>query len=339
MKRILSILPVIMAFFQVSCSNEEIPVQHATVVRVNPATVVSNFTYQVNAGDLDGVDDSERVRIRLYLFDESGKLFTQQEQTVGNYLTTATFEVGLTADVAFTAVAVVDVTNELTGKVAEYWGISNEQNLNSMEVSYLGSEFNYGSQEILGLSSAEVRSGDNLTIDVESAGMLICTWAQNLHAYDDVAYLLVWGSRGNGHVSFSDSGSPVMNPDLNVNPSFLNLETAESGYGTYSYKFLMPQTNYTITTVLLDGDQSILSSLETEGQTLEQGHEYLYHIVLDPDDDASGNWTVTLSDVTGVTQSSLKPELESLPLQSGQSVSDGLDDEARSYRVADLLKR
>lgn len=78
-----------------SCSNDDIPVEKQTVVRVNPSTIMTPFSYQINPGDLDGVDATQNVRIRLFVYDENGNLYTSDQQEVKNYLTSATFDLNL----------------------------------------------------------------------------------------------------------------------------------------------------------------------------------------------------------------------------------------------------
>lgn len=337
MKKYLAIFAVLFTVILSSCSNDDIPVQNATVIRVNPATVMSNFTYQLNAGDLDGVSTDQQLRIRLFIYDESGNLYTKEEQNVRNYLTTASFEIRLDNGKAYNAIAITDVTSSKTGAVAEYWEVSEENSLSSLKVSYLGGESNYGDQEVLGIASASVYSGDNTTINVEAAGALICTWAQNVHAYSNIQYIWVWGNRGNGYYDFSSTGALVSNPNLEVLPDFIDLNVDDFNYGVYSYKFMMPQTNYKLTLCFADANGDAIHVADRTGINMEKGHEYLYLVVLDPNDDGSGTYSTSFDDVTGKTSRSEQPDATELEFTPSSKHSNADNAPRKSWKIKELL--
>lgn len=332
------------AFFTVltvilsSCSNDDILMQETTIIRVNPSTVMSNFTYQLNPGDLDGVDSEQELRIRLFIYDENGKLINEQTQNLRNYLTTATFEVDLPSGVTHTAIAVTDVTSKKTGSVSEYWGIEESSDLASMRINYLGHEGNYGDQEILGVKSETIHSGQNTTINVEAAGALVCTWVRNIHAYSDIRYIWVWGNRGNGFYDFSNSGILNSNPDLDVQPDFTDIDVNDIYYnGLYSYKFIMPQTNYKLTLVFADDSGDILGASEATGLNLKQGAEYLYLVYLDPDDDGSGHYISGFEDVTGRTYGSSRTTAEESHISSDCTLCNSSRIQ-KSWKIIELIK-
>lgn len=337
MKKYLAIFAVLFTVILSSCSNDDIPVQEATVIRVNPSTVMSNFTYQLNSGDLDGVNSDQELRIRLFIYDENGKLTVEQVQNVRNYLTTASFEANLPSGQSYTAVAITDVTSSKTGAVAEYWDVENVEDLSSLRINYLGSEGNYGDQEILGVKSATIYSGENTTINVEAAGALVCTWVRNLHAYSDIQYIWVWGNRGNGFYDFSTQGELNSNPDLEVQPDFTDIDVKDFNYNVYSYKFIMPQTNYKLTLAFADNSGSVIHSSDETGLTLKQGREYLYLVYLDPEDDGSGNYYSGIEDVTGQTYESSKALVEAMQMPSEHIVSNSTEP-TKSWKIKQLIK-
>lgn len=337
MKNYLYIIAVLFTVILSSCSNDDILVQEVTVIRVNPSTVMSNFTYQINPGDLDGVDSDEKLRIRLFVYDKNGKLADEQVQTVRNYLTTASFETNLARGESYTAIAITDVTNSKTGTVAEYWGIEDNSDLSSLRINYLGHEGNYGDQEILGVKSATIYSGENTTINVEAAGVLVCTWVRNVHAYSNIRNIRVWGNRGNGFYDFSTQGELNSNPDLEVQPNFIDIDVDETNYGSYSYKFIMPQTNYKLTLAFDDNSGSVIHSSDISGLTLKQGSEYLYLVYLDPEDDGSGNYYSGIDDVTGLTLNSTRAPVEYDETPSEISVENSIE-KAKSWKIKHLIK-
>lgn len=291
MKKYLSILTALIAVLFTSCSNDDIPVQSATQIRVNPATVMSNFKYQLRPGDLDGVSDGSEVRIRLYIFDESGSLVEKHSQTVQNYLTTATFETYIPADKYYSALAITDVVRK--SSTFEYWEVSDENELSTMKVTYKSSGSTYGTQEILGLKYQALYPGDN-HIDVEAAGSLICTICSNIHAFSNLGGILIFANRGNAYYEFNSWGEAVANPDLEQNASFIFLTDIPSMPSTqeisYSYKFMMPQKNLRVTYGFIDTDGEILGATATDGINIEACKEYICYIELDPNNDGSGEY-------------------------------------------------
>ena len=337
MKKYLAIFAVLFTVILSSCSNDDIPVQDTTVIRVNPSTVMSNFTYQLNPGDLDGVNSDQELRIRLFIYDGSGKLVNEQTQSVRNYLTTATFEVDLPRGEYYKAIAITDVTSNKSGNVAEYWGIEETSDLSSLRINYLGNEGNYGDQEILGVKSETFESGQNTTINVEAAGALVCTWVRNLHAYSNIQYIWVWGNRGNGFYDFSTEGSLNSNPVLEVQPDFTDIDVDDFNYNVYSYKFIMPQTNYKLTLTFADNSGSAIHQSEKTGLTLKEGCEYLYLVYLDPEDDGSGNYYSGIEDVTGQTYGSSKAVIEGIQMPSEYSLFNSTEKQ-KSWKIKELLK-
>lgn len=74
MKKIITILTVLLTVILSSCSNDEIPVENTATFKLNPATVVENLL-EVNAGELASIDYKKyRLNIDLYIYDEYGQL-------------------------------------------------------------------------------------------------------------------------------------------------------------------------------------------------------------------------------------------------------------------------
>lgn len=331
-----------LAFASCSDSGEEIAVSNPTAIRVNPSTIMEPFTYQVEPGNLDGVDEGQSIRLRLFAYDESGVLFDSEEKTVPNYLTSAVFDLDLEEGMSYTVIVISDVVDSNEGSVAEYWSVSEERNLSSLKVNYEGLESNYGSQEILGISSVNVFSGNDTSIDMEPAGALICTVFENIHAYSDINSMLLYGGRGNGYFDFSSNGVLNANPDLNVQPNFLGLIDVPgiSSFGRYSYKFLMPQTNYDFTLAFLDADDNVLyHEVIHSGMTLQQGHEYCWRVVFDPEGTGDGTFSCNFDDVTGLIYSRSTKGISTKALPGAADVQSVANSSAssQSYLVKDLL--
>lgn len=331
-----------LAFASCSDSGEEIAVSNPTIIRVNPSTIMEPFTYQISPGDLDGVREGQSIRLRLYAYDESGVLFDSEEQTVPNYLTSAVFNLGLEEGMSYTVVVISDVMDSTEGSVAEYWSVSDERNLGTLKVNYEGSDSNYGDQEILGISSATVFSGNDTSIDLEPAGALICTMFDNVHAYSNINQMLLYGSRGNGYFDFSSNGALNANPDLEALPDFLGLaDLSSDSYNIhYSYKFLMPQTNYDFFFILADLDGNVVYSKNIHsGVALQRGHEYNWYILFDPNGTGDGTFSYTFDDVTGkvYSRSANGVSTKALPDATAAQAVVSTSASPKSYKVKDLL--
>ena len=299
MRKFAYLIALTASFILASCSNDDIPVEKKTVVRVNPSTIMTPFSYQISPGDLDGVDATQNVRIRLFVYDENGDLYTSEQQDVKNYLTSAAFNLNLDNEKNYTVIAISDVTDTNDGSVAEYWTVSDQKDINTLKITYAGSDTNYGDQEILGVSSATVSSGDNATINLQAAGALVCTHVSNIHAYSNIEKILIWGSRGNGFFDFESNGTLNSNPDLDILPDFLDIDVPNTSYsGIYSYKFLMPQTNYELALRFFDGNGESLGTGFKEGLRLEKGREYLFYVELDPNGLGDNTYSSDFVDVT-----------------------------------------
>lgn len=320
MRKLAFLFVLIAGFLLASCNNDDIPVGNTTVIRINPSTVISSFSYQINSGDLDGVEDGQSLRIRLFVYDENGILCASGQQEIQNYLTSATFTLNLENDKEYTAVAISDITDSNSDNLAEYWSVSDALTLANLQITYKGSDINYGSQEILGITSANVVSGNNVTIDLQAAGAMVCSYVKNLHANSSVDNILIWGSRGNGYFDF-DNGALNSNPDLEMLPYFMDIDVPNTSYsGVYAYKFLMPQTSYGIYLGLYDESGSIICSSTKTALTLSKGHEYLFLATL-----SSGSVSASFTDVTGQQT------------RSGITKEDIDLNNSKTYKVKDLL--
>lgn len=331
MKKYLAILAVLFTVILSSCSNDDIPVEYNSTIRINPATVMSNFTYQENPGDLDGVSAGNELRIRLYIFDESGKLVQSFQQMVPNYLTTASFDADIPNGRQYQFVALTDVVRKSDGD--EYWVVSEESSISTMKITYDGTSNTYGAQEILGLKSVWVKAGENPTINVEAAGALVCTVLSNLHAYANVGSILIFSDRANGYYDFSSGGTLESNPILDDNASFISLSDIPNYryQVSYSYKFMMPQKNMRIYYGISDTNGEIAGVSAADGVELEMGKEYKCYLTLDPDNDGSGNYAYGINPIASGRSSDVQ-----VPVSSKESVHT--NDCENQYSVKDLIK-
>lgn len=315
MKKYFAILTVLFTVILSSCSNDDITVLQNTVIRVNPSTVTNGFTYQLNAGDLDGTSSHYDLRIRIYIYDKNGSLVEKDEQTVANYLTTASFEVKLNPDEHYNVVALTDCYTDASSYVNEYWEVQNPESLSTFTIYYTQNDnLVYGTQEILGIANESIAGGDNKEIYVKPAGAIILTEVWDIHAYENLmSYIWVTGNRGNGSIDFTSTTSrPEINynPNIDVEPYMVacNISSNPSLFVYYTYKFMMPQPNYILSLAFGDEDRVPFYTDDTKAFTIEAGHEYNYFAWLDPEEDGSGNYISFLEDVTGEKYESAKKD-------------------------------
>lgn len=330
MKKYLAIFAVLFTVILSSCSNDDIPVSYNCIVRVNPATVMSGFTYQVKPGDLDGVSSGNELRIRLYIFDEEGALVEQLAQFVPNYLTTASFETTIPNGKMYQLVALTDEVRKSDD--FEWWSVSDENQISTMKISYKGAVYDFGSQEILGLKSDWIYSGDNPTVNVEAAGALVCTLCSNLHAYSNVGSVLIFANRTNGYYDFSNADIIESNPILDENSTLISLKDIpnKKTQASYSYKFMMPQKNMRIYYGISDTKGDVLAVSAAEGVELEMGREYKCYLTFDPNNDGSGDYSYGINPIsTGRGTSS------ECAIMTEEALVNG-DDE--TYSVMQLIK-
>lgn len=328
-------LCMIAGFIFTSCNNDDVPVLDGVTVRVDPSTILEPFSYQINVGDLDGVDGTQSLRIRLLVYDENGNLYESEEQNVPNYLASANFNVAVPGNgYGYTFVAISDVVDSDPESVAEYWQISEEQSLQTLRITYT-SAYTYGEQEILGVSSANFNGDRNITMELQAAGALICTYVSGYKDYSNIGSVLVFGEYGNGYFDFSDALDGLelnAHPDVETQPILLSVDVPETSYeATYAYKFLMPQDAFVLNAGVSDLNSEVLGAISEPSRSLLPRHEYLYLVTLQN----GGEIDASFVDVTGESLNTLQAKgRDVLPVATKSLSTDGM---SRSYKVKDLL--
>ncbi len=342
MKKYFAILAAVMAVFMSSCSNDDIEVRKSTVIRVDPSTVMSNFTYQLNAGDLDGVDSDSELRIRLYVYDGNNKLVESKEQKISNYLTTASFNVFLDDADNYKAIVLTDVTTDKPQYVYEYWEVTDPDMLTTLTVEYTQNDnVVYGDQEVLGIAYQSVRAGEEVLIKPKPAGAIILTQLWNLHAFDNISpWIWVKGSRGNGTINFSSNNQVTYNPILDVTPYLAAVNLREYNKGShvwYAYKFIMPQTNFRLSLYFGDEERNVFYYKDSDAFTVEAGEEYTFAAIFDLDEEGGGIFDFGIDNVTNQYFGSAK----NVALEKGNIMIPGSTDKKEnqnSWNVSELLK-
>lgn len=317
MKKYLLMLAALITAILSSCSNDDLSVDtteegkvFTTTIKVDPSTVIKNFSYQLDAGEIEGIEENEQLRLRIYIFGADGTLCDKDMSTVRNYLTSSTFQFNLPYG-NYTAIAITDITSTESGSVPEYWEVSEYTSINTMKVSYTQAENStYGPQEILGISSSSfsVNADNTLSISIEPAGAVIFALIENIHAFEElgVDYIWIFTNRNNGFYDsfYSPSGFNAY-PDLdNAATLYDMITTSTNKPGHYVNKFMMPQQNFQINLGMYNiSTIECLAASTKDDLTIEKGKEYFYHVVLDSQGDGQ-HYSVDFSDVTGKTYTS-----------------------------------
>ena len=171
-----------------SCTNDDITISYATNFKINPATVITPFTFEMNPGELESFGSDHRLRVRLLTYNSEGLLVQENVEYFTNYATLMSCSQNL-PDGNYIAIAITDVVSYEGNNVAlEYWELSDHDKLAETRIDdngYIGLQY-----KILGISKTNFtingKSNNDISINVSPAGALIFVWYQNIHAFSDV---------------------------------------------------------------------------------------------------------------------------------------------------------
>lgn len=185
MKKIITILTVLLTVILSSCSNDEIPVKHTVKFTLNPATVVENLL-EVNAGDLTSIDYKKyKLNIELYIYDEFGQLVNKDNQETQSYTNIVTSNLKL-SNGEYTIVAISHVTSiDPNGLIC--WSFEGFDNLNTLKITDKGKIG--GKNKFLGLTIEKINISDfdsTFKIDIQNAGVVACVGFLNWNRYNDI---------------------------------------------------------------------------------------------------------------------------------------------------------
>lgn len=291
MKRIFFILTSVLTLVLSSCSNDDIPVSQSTTFKIDPANVIRPFTYEVNPGDLEGIDSENALRVRLLVYNSENVLVQTAIQYLSSYASIMSTSVNLEKG-DYTAVVITDVVEKDGDNISwACWELSEESSLTTARITDLG--YIGGKAKILGIGSKKISitgEAEEISIDPMPAGAVLCTVWSNIHTFSDVSMIELETNRSSDYlVMNSDGGYNVAIENDNNNYSWRTNYVEPSEYpnstNVYGYCFTLPTNNisfrYCITT-------SSSESLYTNEFSLniKAGAEYYFEIDLcDPDND------------------------------------------------------
>ena len=172
-----------------SCTSSEdieindIQKKYQVAFKINPATVVEPFTWEIKPGELSKIETGSELRVRALIYDEKGVLLEEYTEHFSNYNVLMDFTVNLEKG-NYKVVTISDVINK-NNVVSEYWTLTDYDNLNKTKLISAGYIGNSG--EILGITSKSitvVSENNEFEINIQPAGAVVYTIYSGLH-YDE----------------------------------------------------------------------------------------------------------------------------------------------------------
>lgn len=295
MKKYLAILAVLFTVILSSCSNDDIPVTHATTFKVDPSTVISSYEEYI-VGDLTSLGSNYQLRIRLLVYNQDGVLVESDEVFSSDYTHIQTFSFNL-SEGDYTTVAITDVVGKASSAVDEFYTLSNQTKLNTTTLSYTG--YVGGQRAILGLTTASQyisSSSREISIKVKPAGALIVchidnwnsclNWNDNGVALDVKTFKLL-GNQASSDLTLNSFGEPTFSIRSSSNYDYIwYSHDRNSDYvGGYGYAFKFPMTNVKLKWVAETASGSY-SWGDPAVVDIESGKEYYFE--LDVENDEAG---------------------------------------------------
>ena len=196
MKKIFFILTSVITLALSSCSNDDIPVSQSTTFKINPANVIQPFSYEINPGDLEGVDSDNTLRVRLLVYNSEGVLVQTETQYLSSYAGVMSTAINL-ENGNYTAVVITDVV-EKDGENISWacWELSDENSLTTAKITDLG--YIGGKAKILGIGSKKFSisgASEEILINPTPAGAVLCTMWRNIHTFSDVDMIVLQTNR------------------------------------------------------------------------------------------------------------------------------------------------
>ena len=272
-----------------SCSNDDIPVGQSTTFKINPANVIRPFSYEINPGDLEGIDSDHALRTRLLIYNSKGALTTEETQFLSSYASIMSTSVNLEKG-DYTAVVITDVVKKDGNKISwACWELSDENSITTAKITDLG--YIGGKSKILGIGSKKIRiseAAEEFSINPTPAGAVLCTMWRNIHTFSDVDMIVLETNRTSDYLVMNSDGGynvAIGNDNNNFSWRMNYIEPADypSSTNLYGYCFTLPTNNISFRYRI---DTSSSESFYTDAMlfNIKPGSEYYFEINLrDPE--------------------------------------------------------
>lgn len=226
-----------------SCNKDKkVDIAYAVNVEVNPYGVISGFTEYYD-GDFD-LSPGDYVRIKVFAYDENGKLVGKQVSKCSAYSKVANLSFNL-PEGKYTFVASSDIYTPSID--FEYWGTSMEDDISTLQIDYVAKKVGYD-DSMLGLKmcTKEVKGACSVDISLLPATAMLRFHFRNIHYWSDVTlYRFVVINKPDrvkvdgDSFSYSCSATGYYDFITYINP----LDEDNTGNNYYQYSCILPVKN------------------------------------------------------------------------------------------------
>jgi len=250
-KYILLIVSAIVFAFTSCTSSEDIEIndiqsKYQVAFKINPATVVEPFTWQIEEGELSTIPNGAKLRIKVLIYDANGEIRWDETSELSNYNSLMSFNAELEKG-NYTCIAISDVI--IPSEDIEFWVLTGEAKLNQAKIQptgWYGHKYN-----ILGVENQNISvdgTNDEIKIDIKPAGAVLYTLYGGVDIYEDVQRYILLGTQHVSMAMFDSNGSlmPKLENHNNEYDSSINFyypEMANDKGNGYSVSYLLPQSN------------------------------------------------------------------------------------------------
>lgn len=279
------ILVLVLVVALASCTNDEIPVKQAVNFKINPATVIAPFTYEVNTGELEGIPSAYRLRVRLLIYNTDGLLVEENTQLFTSYATTVGVSEFLLRG-KYIAVAISDIIT--TDNSATFWDLNNYESLAT--ASLVSSEYigDYG-RKILGVQktafTVDASNESDIKMDIQPAGSLfmVSYWGTQNSSYAECESFELTVSKNIVDCKFDQQG--------NFTPTWENCDfkrrictheqEGNAGNRYYHYAYVLPTNNLKMRFEAYTNDNKYIVLTDEMLVSPKAGEEY--QVIIDMD--------------------------------------------------------
>ena len=337
MKRFLLLAAVAVATLFTACHNDDISIRKDTTFRVNLATIIEPFTYEVKEGELKTpiLDD---VRVRLLIYNTKNVLLASYTNYADTYEAVVDYSVPLDQG-EYRVVVIADQVKRSGNEITkEFWKLENEDKLHNMSLTDTD-KYNPFRNALLGLKSYDLIV-DNLTeqlvkIDVEPAGSLSVVYLNNYNKYSDVKNICFRSKVVGKSVLFEENGSinfPTSTGEAGRTNVLFVTEPDPKYSAEYAYIFMLPigESNCDFY-IILESEETVQLDLPVN---FKKGDEWYFLLDFDNEDTGEMVYSATLVNGDSRCGNSVKIDSKNLKMESSAVKTTN---EAGAYKVIDLL--
>lgn len=333
MKRFFLLIMVAIATLFASCKNDDISIKRDTNFRINLATIMEPFTYELENEELVNEILGE-VRVQLFVYDLEGTLVTSQTHFADNYVAIINTSLPINNG-NYKVLVVTDVVDRDGDNITrDFWKFNDVEHLNKFTITDSDAYWPHVFLSMMGikLQDVEINSTSNnvINIDVEPAGAVILNIAHNYNTYSDIEYITLRSSKymqsillnNEGEYNYQkyplESGTTKLLQRIEPNPQY------KGGRG---YVFMLPTADVEFDYVAKLDNGDIVYLSEEMPANLNRGDEW--YIFIDLCDEETNEITYSCTKVNDSSISSTRS------VSTEYSKIEGA--ESKIYKIIDLI--